>query len=58
MFSKETRNQLLVPDIAFHEKMPCIAAKGGKVLEIPSVGEFVEVDDGIAFRRDPVKDEV
>ena len=38
--------------------MAGIAHKGGKVLEIPGVGELVEIDNGVLLEGDPVEDKI
>ena len=47
-----------IADIAANEGMLGIPLKVCEVLEIPCVGELVEVDDGILLECDPIEDEV
>jgi hypothetical protein len=58
MLGEELGDQLGVSDVTSDKCVPGIRFKGGQILEIACVGEFVEVDDRIGFALNPVQDEV
>ena len=47
-----------VADVAPHKNMPCIPLQWPQVVQIARVSQFVEIDDGLIARRQPVQDEI
>jgi hypothetical protein len=51
-------NKLGIPYVTTHEGMPWISLNEGEVLEVASVGQLIEIDDGILLERNPIENKV
>ena len=51
-------DKLGISDVTADKDVPRVPLNGGQILEIPRVGELIEVNDAVSLTRDPIEDEV
>jgi hypothetical protein len=55
VLGQQTRHQRRITDVALHEHMARVALQTRQGFQVASVGEFVEVDDGLIRGLEPVQ---
>jgi hypothetical protein len=58
MFSQQLTDEIAVYDVTPNELMPRVASYAIEIVQVPRIGEFVEIDNGSFSVLHPLQDEV